>query len=78
MADSPLPLPRALLAPRHWPTWALLVHDPGTIVACSITLTITAFNLIWFILRRLGLRALFVRASDEPVLPCTQPALARS
>ena len=24
MADSPLPLPRALLAPRHWPTWALL------------------------------------------------------
>lgn len=61
-----------------WLTWALLVHDPGTIVACSITLTITAFNLIWFILRRLGLRALFVRASDEPVLPCTQPALARS
>ena len=24
MADSPLPLPRALLAPRHWPTWLLL------------------------------------------------------
>lgn len=57
-----------------WLTWALLVHDPGTTVASSLTLAMTSFNLLWFCLRRLGMRAVFVRASDlvqvsdEPVL----------
>ena len=75
---APLFLALAWVNQCLWLTWALLVHDPGTVVACAITLSITTFNLFWFVLRRCGLRALFVRASDELVVPAVEPALARA
>jgi uncharacterized protein with PQ loop repeat len=40
-----------------WLVWAVLVADPGTLIAASTGLAITTFNLGWYILRRLGLRA---------------------
>lgn len=59
-----------------WLSWALLVHDPGTILAAGMTLALTTFNLFWFGLRRLGMRALFVRPVpvllDEPLLAASR------
>ena len=66
---APLFLVLACVNQCLWLTWALLVHDPGTIVAASLTLAMTTFNLAWFGLRRLGLRPLFARPVmvEEPV-----------
>ncbi len=74
---SPMFLVLACLNQCLWLTWALLILDPGTIFAASLTLTMTAFNLVWFGLRRLGVRAFFARASDQVALPLDEPALAR-
>ncbi|MBK8447302.1 MAG: hypothetical protein IPL41_11655 [Micropruina sp.] len=60
-----------------WLSWALLVHDPGTTIAAGLTLAMTSFNLAWFGLRRLGVRAIFVRSSDL-VEATDEPALARA
>lgn len=48
-----------------WLSWAILVPDIGTTIVAAVTGTITAFNLIWWSLRFLGLR------------PFLQPALHR-
>jgi uncharacterized protein with PQ loop repeat len=39
-----------------WLSWAILVPDIGTMIFATVTGTITAFNLIWWSLRVLGLR----------------------
>lgn len=39
-----------------WLTWAILVPDIGTTIVAAASATITAFNLTWWSLRRLGLR----------------------
>ena len=44
-----------------WLSWAILVPDIGTVIFATVTGTITAFNLIWWSLRRLGLRPFLVR-----------------
>jgi uncharacterized protein with PQ loop repeat len=41
-----------------WLSWAILVPDIGTTIVAAVTGTITAFNLIWWSLRILGLRPL--------------------
>ena len=41
-----------------WLTWAILVPDTGTMIVAAVTGTITAFNLTWWSLRRMGLRSL--------------------
>lgn len=41
-----------------WLSWAHLVPDMGSMIAATVTLGITAFNLIWWTLRSLGLRPL--------------------
>ncbi|MFT3859759.1 SemiSWEET family sugar transporter [Micropruina sp.] len=75
---APLFLALACLNQCLWLTWAVLVHDPGTILACALTLTMTGFNLTWFALRRLGLRALFIRAPGAlPESEAAEPDLAR-
>lgn len=66
---APLFLMLACLNQSLWLTWAVLIHDPGTILAASLTLTVTSFNLGWFLLRRAGLRPLFVQPLPEPALP---------
>lgn len=75
---SPLFLVMACVNQALWLTWAFLVHDPGTVAAAALTLTLTAFNVTWLVLRRLGLRPLFVRASDRVVAPQAQRELAHA
>ena len=41
-----------------WLSWAILVPDIGTMIFATVTGTITAFNLIWWSLRMLGLQPL--------------------
>jgi uncharacterized protein with PQ loop repeat len=48
-----------------WLSWAILVPDAGTMIFATVTGAITVFNLIWWSLRRLGLRPLSA-ASQEP------------
>ena len=73
---SPMFLLLACLNQCLWLTWALLVPDPGTIFAATLTLTMTSFNLIWFGLRRLGVRAHFIRPADVAASLSDAPALA--
>jgi uncharacterized protein with PQ loop repeat len=54
---SPLFLVLGVLNQSLWFAWGLLVPEYGTVVACSVTLAVTVFNLTWWCLRRLGLRA---------------------
>jgi uncharacterized protein with PQ loop repeat len=54
---SPLFLVLAVLNQALWFSWGLLVPEYGTIVSSSVTLAVTLFNLVWWSLRRLGLRA---------------------
>lgn len=51
--------------------WASLVTDPGTMIAASTGLAITTINLVWYLLRRLGLRA-FLRRRTRPPLRSDQ------
>jgi uncharacterized protein with PQ loop repeat len=48
-----------------WVVWGLIAHDAATIMAASTMLALASFNLLWFVLRRLGLRAFFA-TSPEP------------
>ena len=48
-----------------WLGWGLLVEDAGTIITACVTLAVTSFNLVWWILRRLGLRSFGVPTRDE-------------
>ncbi len=50
-----------------WLTWAILVHDPGTVIAAITNGVFTAFNLAWYVLRRLGLRAFGTKATAGTV-----------
>ena len=50
-----------------WVAWGLLVHDAGTIMAASAALAMVTFNLLWYVLRRLGLRAFFKLPLPETV-----------
>ena len=47
-----------------WLSWAILVPDAGTTIFASVTGAITLFNLIWWSLRRLGLRPLYAAGQD--------------
>ena len=55
-----------------WLTFSFLIADPGSVIATSIAFAITGFNLVWYVLRRLGLRALFAR---DPLLEPEPEAL---
>jgi uncharacterized protein with PQ loop repeat len=50
-----------------WVVWGLLVHDAGTIMAASAAFAMVTFNLLWYVLRRLGLRAFFKLPLPETV-----------
>ncbi len=55
---SPAFLVGAVLNQALWLAWGLLVPDPGTIIAATVTGAITLFNLVWWGLRKAGLRPL--------------------
>jgi uncharacterized protein with PQ loop repeat len=50
-----------------WVAWGLLVHDAGTIMAASAACVMVTFNVLWYVLRRCGLRAFFSLPLPETV-----------
>lgn len=48
----------AVLNQCLWFSWAMLVGDAGSIIAALVTGACVAFNLAWYLLRRIGVRAL--------------------
>jgi uncharacterized protein with PQ loop repeat len=64
---SPLFLSLAVVNQLLWVSWAFLVPEPGTIIAASVAVFITGFNVLWWVLRRLGVRAFFAEAEPTPV-----------
>ena len=52
----------------------MLVNDSGTMIAVSTSWFIAAFNVVWYVLRRLGLRPFFtpvpvLQPVPVPVIP---------
>lgn len=66
---SPVFLVLGLVNITLWETWGLMVGDSGTMIAVSIAMAIGVVNFVWFVLRRLGLRALFPRDEDGDAVP---------
>jgi uncharacterized protein with PQ loop repeat len=62
---SPVFLVGGVLNQALWLAWGLLVPDMGTQIAATSTLTITGINLLWWALRKLGLRSFGVPTRDE-------------
>lgn len=60
-----------------WVLWGLVVRDTGTVLTSSTMGVMTVFNLVWYVLRRLGLRAFF---ADEPATELSErePATAQA
>ena len=56
---SPVFVTMAVLNQAVWIVWGLLVRDAGTIMTASTVCGLTSFNLLWYGMRRLGLRAFF-------------------
>jgi uncharacterized protein with PQ loop repeat len=52
-----------------WLSWALLVPEWGTIIAASVALVIVTFNVLWWGLRRLGVRAFWAHELAPVVEP---------
>lgn len=68
---SPLFVTMAVVNQSVWIVWGLLAKDPGTIMTASTVCGLASFNLLWYLLRRAGLRAFF---PHETLMP--PPALA--
>lgn len=66
---SPVFLVLGLVNITLWETWGLMVGDSGTMIAVSIAMAIGVVNFVWFVLRRLGLRAMFPRDEDGDAVP---------
>lgn len=62
---SPVFLIGGVLNQALWLGWGLLVPDVGTQIAATSTLAITGINLLWWALRKLGLRSFGVPTRDE-------------
>jgi uncharacterized protein with PQ loop repeat len=61
-----------------WLVWGLLVHDAGTVMTASTVCALQSFNLVWYVLRRLGMRAFFPRETlaAPPAAVILGPGLA--
>lgn len=68
---SPLFVTMAVLNQSVWIAWGLLAKDPGTIMTASTVCGLASFNLLWYALRRGGLRAFLPHETLTP-----PPALA--
>jgi uncharacterized protein with PQ loop repeat len=66
---SPLSLTLGLVNLTLWMFWAVMVNDSGTVIAVGVTWIVAALNLVWYVLRRLGLRALFPRTPASVPTP---------
>jgi uncharacterized protein with PQ loop repeat len=63
---APLSLWLGFLNLTLWGIWAGLVNDSGTMIAVSTTWFVGLFNVVWYSLRRTGLRPFFTRVA-EPI-----------
>ena len=72
---SPLFVTLAVLNQAMWLAWGLLVKDAGTVMTASTVCGLTSFNLLWYVLRRNGLRAFFPRETlaTPPVVAIGEP-----
>lgn len=64
---SPLYMVMGVVNQVLWCSWAWLLPDVGTGIATSVYLTVVSVNLVWWGLRKLGLRAFFAHPPHEPV-----------
>ncbi len=65
---SPVSVALGFINLTLWAVWAALVNDSGTMIAVSTTWFLALFNVVWYVLRRLGLRPFFLRLVElEPV-----------
>ena len=62
---SPFFLIAGVLNQALWLWWGVLVNDAGTMITATTTLGITSVNLVWWLMRRLGLRSFLVPTRDE-------------
>jgi uncharacterized protein with PQ loop repeat len=72
---SPVFVTLAVVNQAVWVVWGLLVKDAGTVMTASTVCGLTSFNLIWYALRRLGVRAYFPHETlpISPVVAIGEP-----
>jgi hypothetical protein len=64
-----------------WTTWAVMISDPGSMISTISAGFFVTFNIVWFALRRFGLRALFPYRDEvlrSPVLVSAGPETAEA
>ena len=47
-----------------WAIWAILLGDSGSMIAILATSVLVLFNVVWYVLRRVGLRPFFAPATE--------------
>ena len=62
---SPFFLIVGVLNQALWLWWGMLVNDAGTMITATTTLGITTVNVVWWLMRQLGLRSFLVPTRDE-------------
>lgn len=65
---SPVFLGLGLLNQMLWFTWAVLLHERSSLISSFTLILLISFNLVWYVLRRRGLRAFFVKSLPEDLL----------
>lgn len=68
---SPAFLSLSCLNQVLWFFWAALVPDVGTMIATAVAIVVTGFNVLWWGLRRLGVRSFWPYPEPAP-----EPAVA--
>ncbi len=68
---APLFLVGGVVNQALWSVWSIFAGDPGTMITAPITGVIAIVNLVWWALRKAGLRPLFVRPVPVEVAPQT-------
>ncbi len=48
-----------------WAIWAVLLGDSGSVIAILATSVLVVFNVVWYVMRRVGLRAFFAPAAER-------------
>lgn len=66
---APLFLAGQVVNQALWFCWALLAGDGGTLITAPATGLIALFNLVWWAMRKAGLRPMFVRHAEPLVVP---------
>lgn len=68
---APLFLVGGVVNQALWFAWSILAGDPGTMITAPITGVIALVNLVWWALRKAGMRPLFVRPVPVEASPQT-------